>query len=131
VEAIDYQTGEIRWTHDVGGMGAGLLSTAGNLLFAGDSSGHVMGMDAAKGTTLWHTSVGSDQANGAITYELDGKQYVVVGAGDTLVWRLRWRADVEKEDNGRLRFSSGQVTCRFTSNGRSPLPGSSRQHKYW
>jgi alcohol dehydrogenase (cytochrome c) len=34
---------------------------------------------------LWHTSVGANQTNGAITYELDGKQYVVVGAGDTLV----------------------------------------------
>jgi hypothetical protein len=34
---------------------------------------------------LWHTSVGANQTNSAITYELDGKQYVVVGAGDTLV----------------------------------------------
>ncbi|HEY1217131.1 MAG TPA: PQQ-binding-like beta-propeller repeat protein, partial [Bryobacteraceae bacterium] len=85
VKAIDYRTGDIRWTHDIGGMGPGLLTTAGNLLFTGDNSGHVLALDAAKGTTLWHTSVGANQANGAITYELDGKQYVVVGAGDTLV----------------------------------------------
>lgn len=36
------------------------------------------------GRTLWHTTVAANQANGAITYELDGKQYVVVGAGDSL-----------------------------------------------
>jgi hypothetical protein len=35
--------------------------------------------------TLWHTSVGANQTNGGITYELGGKQYVLVGAGDKLV----------------------------------------------
>ncbi len=85
IEAIDYRTGEIRWSHDIGAMGPGLLTTAGNLLFTGDSSGHVLALDAAKGATLWHTSVGANQANGAITYLLDGKQYILVGAGDTLV----------------------------------------------
>jgi alcohol dehydrogenase (cytochrome c) len=61
IEAIDYRTGEIRWTHDIGAMGPGLLTTAGNLLFAGDSSGHVLALDAAKGATLWHTSVGASR----------------------------------------------------------------------
>jgi hypothetical protein len=28
IKAIDYRTGDIRWTHDLGGMGAGLLTTA-------------------------------------------------------------------------------------------------------
>ena len=63
-------------------MGTGLLSTAGNLLFAGDNSAHILAMDSTTGKTLWHTTVAANQANGAITYELDGKQYVVVGAGD-------------------------------------------------
>jgi alcohol dehydrogenase (cytochrome c) len=66
-------------------MGPGLLTTAGNLLFTGDNAGHILALDAAKGATLWHTALGANQTNGAITYELDGKQYVVVGAGDTLV----------------------------------------------
>ena len=84
IKAIDYKTGEIRWTHDVGGMGTGLLTTAGNLLFAGDNSGHILAMDAKTGKTVWHTTVAANQANGAITYQLDGKQYVLVGAGDSL-----------------------------------------------
>ena len=36
------------------------------------------------GKTLWHTTTGANQNNGAITFEMDGKQYVVVGAGDSL-----------------------------------------------
>jgi hypothetical protein len=36
------------------------------------------------GKTLWHATVAANRANGAITYELDGKRHVVVGAGDSL-----------------------------------------------
>jgi alcohol dehydrogenase (cytochrome c) len=43
-----------------------------------------LAMDSTTGKTLWHTTVSANQANGAITYELDGKQYVVVGAGDSV-----------------------------------------------
>ena len=57
----------------------GLLSRLGPVLVL------LLALDAASGTTLWHTTVGANQTNGAITYELDGKQYVVVGAGDTLI----------------------------------------------
>ena len=84
IEAIDYKTGAIRWTHDIGQMGPGLLTTEGHLLFAGDASGHILAMDSTTGKTLWHSTVGADQTNGAITFLLDGKQYVVVGAGDSL-----------------------------------------------
>jgi acido-empty-quinoprotein group A len=84
IKAIDYKTGETRWMHDLGGMGSGLLTTAGNLLFAGDTSGHILAINSTTGKTLWHTTVGANQANGAITYELDDKQFVVVGAGDSL-----------------------------------------------
>ena len=84
VKAIDYQTGKIRWSHDIGGMGAGLLSTAGDLVFAGDASKHVLALDANDGHTLWHATMGANQMNGGITYELDGKQYLVFGGGDSL-----------------------------------------------
>jgi len=84
IKAIDFKTGETRWMHELGGMGSGLLTTAGNLLFAGDTSGHILAIDSTTGKTLWHTTVAANQSNGAITYELDGKQYVVVGAGDSL-----------------------------------------------
>ena len=40
---------------------------------------------AATGAALWHARLGSPVTNGPITYELDGLQYVVVGAGPSLV----------------------------------------------
>jgi acido-empty-quinoprotein group A len=85
LRAIDYKTGKTVWRHDFPGGGtAGLLTTAGKLLFAGDSSQHLIAFDPANGKILWHTSMGGSVANGPSTYLLDGKQYVLVGGGDSL-----------------------------------------------
>ncbi len=84
IQALDYQTGRARWVHDIGGLSTGLLSTAGNLVFAGDSSKHFLALDARDGKTLWHATMNGNEMNGPITYQLDGKQYVVVGAGQSL-----------------------------------------------
>ena len=87
LRAIDYKTGEIRWSHDWGNSGfslSGLLSTAGKLLFTGDISGNFMALDAASGNILWHVNLNANASNGPMSYELDGVQYLVVGAGDSL-----------------------------------------------
>ncbi len=36
------------------------------------------------GEPLWHASLGNPISNGPITYEIEGTQYLVVAAGDTL-----------------------------------------------
>ena len=87
LQAIDYRTGKIAWSHKWSGSNSirsGLLSTAGNLLFAGDASGNVVAFDAAKGVPLWRAGLHTSISNGPITYELDATQYVVVGAGDSV-----------------------------------------------
>lgn len=86
IQAIDYRDGKVRWSHKWEGTGlSGLLSTAGNLLFSGDgSSANFVALRASTGEPLWHANLGSPVTNGPITYELDGTQYVIVGAGDTL-----------------------------------------------
>jgi alcohol dehydrogenase (cytochrome c) len=85
VEAIDYKTGKIKWSHKwAEGGRSGLLSTAGKLLFAGDGAGNLVALDPADGRPLWHANLGNSVSNGPITYELDGTQYLVVAAGDTL-----------------------------------------------
>ena len=60
------------------------MSTAGNLLFTGDGSNNLVALDATTGDALWHANLGAAVGNGPISYELDGVQYVVVAAGDTL-----------------------------------------------
>ena len=83
--AIDYKTGKIAWRHRYPGVGNygvqnGPLTTAGNLLFAGDPGGNLIAFDPAKGGILWHSRVGV--TNAPETYMLDGHQYVLVGASD-------------------------------------------------
>jgi alcohol dehydrogenase (cytochrome c) len=88
LQAIDYRTGKISWSHKwpspTGGTRSGLLSTAGKLLFAGDNSTNLVALDPATGTPLWHAGMHTGLTNGPMTYELDGVQYVVAGAGDSL-----------------------------------------------
>lgn len=86
LQAIDYKTGKIRWSHKWEGSGgrSGVLSTAGNLVFAGDPANNLVALNATTGEALWHANLGNGLSNGPISYELDGTQYLVVGAGDTM-----------------------------------------------
>ena len=60
------------------------FSTAGKLLFTGDPDGHLVAFDPANGRVLWHAGLAANISNGPETYMLDGRQYLVVGAGDSL-----------------------------------------------
>jgi alcohol dehydrogenase (cytochrome c) len=85
IQAIDYKTGKIRWSHKWEGPArSGLLSTAGNLLFSAGPGNSLVALNATTGDALWHTRLNAAISNGPITYELDGLQYVIVGASDTL-----------------------------------------------
>jgi alcohol dehydrogenase (cytochrome c) len=91
LEAIDYQTGKIRWSHELGpnGSGAGVLTTASGLIFTGDALGNVMALTTGEGTTLWHAGAGAGMQSSPISYELDGRQYVVTSAGGVMfAWAL-------------------------------------------
>ena len=85
--AMDYKTGKIRWRHPFpngGGGPIGLLSTAGKLLFGSDGAGNFVAYDPATGKPLWHSGLAANVSNGPETFLLDGRQFVVVGAGDSL-----------------------------------------------
>ncbi len=91
IEAIDYQTGKIRWSHEVGdgGSGAGVLTTASGLTFTGDAYGNVLALDTSNGKTLWHSGTGIPMQSSPITYELDGRQYMITSSGGMLfAWAL-------------------------------------------
>ena len=84
--AIDYRTGDIVWRHawpPGGGGGAGVLTTAGGVVFTGDGSGNFVAFDAAGGDLLWHTRIGNI-SNAPQTHLLDGRQYVLVAVGQRL-----------------------------------------------
>jgi alcohol dehydrogenase (cytochrome c) len=91
LEAIDYQTGKIRWTHELGvdEAGSGVLSTDSGLTFTGDARGNFLALDSSDGKTLWHAGSGSRIVSSPITYELDGRQYLVTSSGGVVfAWAL-------------------------------------------
>ena len=85
--AIDPTTGKVAWRRPFpggfGGGGGGLLATAGKLVFCGDAGGNFVAYDAVTGKPLWHARIGN-VTNAPITYMLDGRQHILVAAGDTL-----------------------------------------------
>ncbi|MEG9436087.1 acido-empty-quinoprotein group A [Edaphobacter sp. HDX4] len=87
ITAIDYKSGKIAWQHRFSGIAnygvqPGLLTTAGKLLFAGDPGGNLVAYDVANGNPLWHARIGV--TNAPETYMLDGHQYILVGAADSV-----------------------------------------------
>ncbi len=89
--AIDPRTGKNKWSfkmHDV--TDAGILTTDGDVLFAGSREGYFMALDARDGSVLWHAITGGQISSSPITYEVDGKQYVAISANHALfVFGLR------------------------------------------
>jgi len=89
---VDYKTGKIRWRREAGARvnNAGILTTAGHLLFTSDAFGNLLALDPADGHVLWHTRPGGNENDAApVTYELDGTQYVVTGVdGVMYAWSL-------------------------------------------
>ncbi len=84
--AIDYKTGKAAWryTYEGGaGGGGGVLATAGTLVFAGDGGGSIVAHDAYTGKALWHSRIGQ-VTNPPQTYMLDGRQHLLVAAGNRL-----------------------------------------------
>ena len=91
LRALDWKTGSVVGEHKYqeevgfpGGTYPGMLSTAGGVLFTGDPSGNFVARDPKAGKDLWHATLGSGISNTPETYTLDGRQYVVIAAGDSL-----------------------------------------------
>ena len=87
------KTGNIAWKHvyPSGGFGnafPGILTTAGKLLFTGDPSSNFIAYDPSTGKPLWHQRLNASVSDGPETFLLDGKQYLIVGSGDTL-WAFK------------------------------------------
>jgi alcohol dehydrogenase (cytochrome c) len=96
LQAIDPLTGNAAWKHSYPNVnnapstvGPSILTTASNLLVSGDDQKNMIIFSADTGKILWHHELDADESGGIITYRLDGKQYIVLGAGDSLyAWSL-------------------------------------------
>ena len=87
LRAIDPATGERKWEFRYPTVSSsGVLSTASGLVFNADGDGNILAFDSRTGKNLWHYQTGSGiRATAGTTYMLDGKQYLLVPSGSTLV----------------------------------------------
>jgi alcohol dehydrogenase (cytochrome c) len=82
VTAVDYNTGKIAWQKKTPlPMMGGALTTAGGLMFTGEGDGWFRAYDAKTGDVLWSFFAGAGVNAPPASYSIDGKQYIVVGAG--------------------------------------------------
>lgn len=82
VRALNATTGEKVWDFRLPSPSwSGVLSTAGGLVFSGSNEGNFYALDAKTGAPLWQFQVGGMVRSNPMTFLVDGRQHVAVGAG--------------------------------------------------
>ena len=85
VRAFNPATGELKWEYKLfSAPWAGLLSTAGNLVFGGTNEGQVYALQASTGKPLWSYQAGGMARSNPISFSAEGKQYVATTMGNSL-----------------------------------------------
>jgi alcohol dehydrogenase (cytochrome c) len=85
VKALEALTGKTRWEFPLRSPPwAGLLSTAGGLVFGGSSEGFFYALDAETGKPLWRFQTGGAIFASPVSFLVDGRQHVAIAAGNAL-----------------------------------------------
>jgi alcohol dehydrogenase (cytochrome c) len=85
VRALDAKTGRKVWDFALPSPSwAGVLSTAGGLVFSGSNEGNFFALDAKTGQPLWQFQTGGDVRCGPMSFLFGGKQHVAVAGGHAL-----------------------------------------------
>jgi alcohol dehydrogenase (cytochrome c) len=85
VRALDVKTGKKAWDFMLPTpTWAGVMATAGGLVFSGSNEGNFYALDATTGKALWQFQTGGPIRSGPMSFAADGKQYVAVSGGHAL-----------------------------------------------
>jgi alcohol dehydrogenase (cytochrome c) len=85
IYAISAETGATTWKIEQRAGMLSLIATGGGLIFAGDTAGKFRAYDDRTGKVLWEQNLGSPVSGYPITFAINGKQYVAVSTGPSLV----------------------------------------------
>jgi alcohol dehydrogenase (cytochrome c) len=85
IEAIAVDTGRTLWRYEQRAGVLALVTTGGGLLFGGDANGRFRALDQATGRVLWEVSLGAPVDGQPVSFAVDGRQYVAVSTGASLV----------------------------------------------
>jgi quinohemoprotein ethanol dehydrogenase len=111
LSAVDSRTNKIVWQKKMPysvGQGSGALATASGLVFHGEPSGNFQAYDARTGGLLWQWQTGAGADAPAVTYEIDGQQYVAIAAGGVAIQTssansdMIWAFSLQGSPGGRL-----------------------------
>jgi PQQ-dependent dehydrogenase (methanol/ethanol family) len=90
LRALDIETGKVVWEKPQigpaeGKRNAGVLATAGGIVFYGDPSGDFVAVDERDGKTLWHFPTNGINKASPMTFAVDGKQFVALAVGPNIL----------------------------------------------
>jgi alcohol dehydrogenase (cytochrome c) len=85
VHAISVETGKTVWKHEQRAGMLSLVATGGGLVFGGDAAGRFMAFDEKTGKILWETNLGAPVSGYPVSFSVNGKQYIAVATGASLV----------------------------------------------
>ena len=82
IDAISIETGKTLWTWETRVSNySPILATGSELLFNGSMDRYFRALDADNGKVLWQTRLAAQAVGGAITYSVNGRQYIATTAG--------------------------------------------------
>lgn len=85
IRALEVETGKLKWEFKLQSPPwAGVLSTAGGVVFGGSNEGNFYALDGWTGKPLWDFQTGGAIAANPISFLIDGKQHVAIAAGHSL-----------------------------------------------
>ena len=85
VRAIEPTTGRIRWEFRLlSPPWAGLMATAGGIVFGGSNEGNFFALDDRSGKVLWQFQTGAKINANPVSFTSEGRQRIAIAAGHAL-----------------------------------------------
>jgi alcohol dehydrogenase (cytochrome c) len=85
IRALEAETGKMRWEFRLQSpLWAGVLATAGGVVFGGSNEGNFYALEALTGKPLWDFQTGGQITANPVSFLIDGKQHVAIAAGQAL-----------------------------------------------
>ena len=82
IDAISAETGRTVWSWETRVSNySPILATGGGLLFNGGMDRYLRALDSGNGQVIWQTRLPSQTVGGAISYSINGRQYIAISAG--------------------------------------------------
>ena len=85
IKALKAESGDLRWQFKLRSPPwAGVLSTAGGLVFSGSNEGNFYALDARTGRPLWDFQTGGPIGANPVSFNIEGHQWIAIAADRVL-----------------------------------------------